>query len=146
MKQKSIITLVVILLIAGAISYGIIWWRKKPKAATVPVDPTAGSSGSSTVINTGTPALPKVQTYAWWINKVGHAKFPLGMSSIGVEVLKVQEVLNQKSVAKSLPKITEDGIWGFNTDTRFKLLFPGFSTVTQFLFITDFDLNKEILN
>ena len=144
MKQKSIITLIVILALAGAISYGIIWYRKRAlKSLPTVVEPgatvkTPGTSGTGY-------QLPKIETYAWWISKLGHAKFPLGMNSRGVEVLKVQEVLNQKSAAKGLPAITADGIWGFNTDTRFKLIFPSFSAVTQYLFITDFDPNKEIL-
>lgn len=151
MKQKSIITLIVILAIAGAISYGIIWYRKKYPTVPSTTDKKTDTGSSATTVNTGTNtgagyALPKIETYAWWINKIGHAKFPLGMSSVGVEVLKVQEVLNVKSVAKGLPKITEDGIWGFNTDTRFKLLYPNYSLVTLFQYTNDFDPDKETLS
>lgn len=151
MKQKTIITLVVILAIAGAISYGIIWYRKRQSAKTeteTGTNTNTNGTGSSTV-NTGSTGtgyqLPKIESYAWWINKIGHANFPLSVGSKGVEVLKVQEVLNTLGAAKGLAKITEDGIWGNNTQARFKLLFPQYSAVTQFMFITDFDPNREIL-
>lgn len=148
MKQKTIITLVIILVIAGAISYGIIWYRNKKNSSSTDEKPDGGSDSGTTVKVPGTGSgypLPKIETYAWWINKIGHAKFPLGMNSKGVEVLKVQEVLNAKGSAKGLSKITEDGIWGVNTDARFKQLFPNYTVVTQYMFITDFDPEGEIL-
>ena len=151
MKRNSIYTLIVILAVAGAISYGIIWYRKKKE--NTPDDATAAAATTpetKPAVNTAnTPGtgygLPKLNSYAWWITAVGRAKFPLGMNSKGVEVLKVQEVLNALSVTKGLGKITEDGIWGNNTESRFKTLFPGFSLVTQYMFINDFDKNSEII-
>jgi hypothetical protein len=147
MKRKTIITLVIILAITAAISYGIIWYRNKKGSTGSPTDAT-GTTGAPTTASgsKGTGyALPKIETYGWWTNKLGHAKFPLGMSSRGVEVLKVQEVLNTMGADRGLATITEDGIWGFNTDARFKILFPRYSVVTLYQFITDFDPNGEIL-
>jgi hypothetical protein len=152
MKQNSIITLVAILSIAGLISYGIIWYRKK-MASTGSATGTP-STGTATGINTGTGsatgtgyALPKINSYGWWTTKLGHANFPLGLGSRGVEVVKVQETLNVLTLAKRLndSPLTVDGIWGPLTDARFKKLFYGFNSVTQYMFITEFDKNGEIL-
>lgn len=146
MNRKSIITLSVLLAIAGAISYGIIWWRNK-KAGTLAV-PDAEPSITPIVIDTQVgSALPKIESYEWWINKLGHASFPLGMLSRGVEVVKVQEGLNILTKAKRLNagSIAVDGVWGNETDTRFKTLFLGFNQVSRYMFITDFDTNGDIL-
>ena len=145
MKQKSIISLAVILAIAGAISYAIIWFRKK-QAATVVTAPATDATKSTVVDSKTGYVLPKIETYGWWINKIGHAKFPLGMNSKGVEVLKVQEGLNSLTTTKRLnaSPIGVDGVWGFETDARFKILFSGNNLVTQYQFITDFDPNGDI--
>lgn len=150
MKRNSIVALVVILAIAGLISYGIIWYRKKTGASSngTNTDTSASGSNSSGIkINTGPlVSTPKINSYAWWIKAIGHAKFPLGMNSKGVEVLKVQECLNVLTTAKRLnaSAIEEDGIWGFETDSRFKILFPSISGVSQAMFISTFDTNGDI--
>lgn len=136
----------VILAFAGLISYGIIWYRNKKSGSTPEIKTDASATP---IVNVYQPVstLPKVQSYAWWINKIGRSSFPLGMSSVGVEVVKVQEVLNSLSIAKKLgaSALEVDGKWGINTDTRFKTLFPGFNQVSQYLFISEFDKNAEIL-
>lgn len=145
MNRKAIITLAVLLGIAGAISYAIIWFRNR-KASPSPSVGGEPATNNDTTKPVGTGyALPKVQSYAWWTNKLGHAKFPLGLGSKGVEVLKVQEVLNTKKLPAGGGKIAEDGAWGAKTEARFKQWYPQYSAVTQFQFITDFDPNREIL-
>ncbi|MDP3914387.1 MAG: hypothetical protein Q8R96_11710 [Bacteroidota bacterium] len=148
MKQKTIITLVAILAIAGAISYGIIWYRnKKALASIAPVTPATGTQTTGTPVTGTGYGLPPINSYAWWLNKLGHASFPLGRGSVGVEVYKVQEEMNKMVIARKLTAgaITEDGIFGSKTEGRFALLFPGYSVITQFMFINEFDKNKEIL-
>ena len=153
MKKNVFITIVIILLLTGAISYLIIWWRNKKNAATGSEtnDQTKpNQSTTGTIINTG-PLVPTStipSSYTWWENKLGHASFPLGMGSKGVEVVKVQEVLNKKAKEKTswgLSPIAVDGIWGNETNTRFKLFYPGYNLVTQYMFITEFDPAGEIL-
>ncbi len=152
MKKNVFITIMIILLITGGISYLIIWWRNKKNAAAGSETETDATTGTQTdpVINTG--ALKQTQqipsSYIWWENNIGHAKFPLGNGSKGVEVVKVQEVLNQKAKEKTswgLSTIAVDGKWGNETNTRFKLFFPGYSLVTQYMFMHEFDPNGEIL-
>lgn len=149
MKRTTIITLVVILALAGLISYGIIWYRKKASAGSA-TDPT-DKTGNETKLNTGTNSgtgfpLPVVNSYGWWINKLGHAQFPVGMGSRGVEVLKIQEVLNTKGAAAGMAKIAEDGIWGNETETRFKAIYPQYSLVTLFMYTTEFDPEGETIS
>ena len=145
MKQKSIISLAVILAIAGAISYGIIWFRKR-QAANPATTPATDATKSTVIDSKVGYALPKIETYGWWTTKLGHASFPLGMLSHGVEVVKIQEVLNSLSITKKLgaAAITVDGVWGNETDRRFIALFPNNNQVSQYMFITDFDTNGEI--
>ena len=145
MKQKSIISLAVILAIAGAISYAIIWFRKR-QAAAIATKPATDANKSTVTDSKVGYALPKIETYGWWINKIGHAKFPLGINSRGVEVLKVQEVLNVLTASRRLnaSPITVDGVWGLETDKRFKLLFKGVNLVPLYMFIKDFDPNGDI--
>jgi hypothetical protein len=163
MKKNIFFTIMIILLITGGISYLIIWWRNKKNAdggSAKEQDVTTGSQTNGTVINTGplkpvnTEAIFNGSTAsggvstskATWIKKIGHASFPLGNGSKGVEVVYVQEFLNRKATEKTswgLSPIAVDGIWGNETDTRFKLFYPGFNLVTQYMFITEF--NGEIL-
>lgn len=141
MKRNTIITLAVLLAAAGLISYGIIWLRKKASGTVVsPADKPAADTTS--VNNPGAGyQVPAIQSEIWWINKLGHASFPIGMNSRGIEVLKIQHTMNLMTVNDKIdaPKIAEDGIWGFETDARFKLLFPAYQLVTQYQYMTTFD-------
>ncbi len=149
MKQNTIIRIVIILGIAAAISYGIIWYRKRQAAAGTAPGSSPANADPATTLQTGATGtgypLPEIHTYDWWIKKVGHAQFPLTMSSKGVEVVKVQEVLNEQSAKKGLSPITVDGIWGFNTNARVKLIYPEFGDIPQTVFAIYFDPNREIL-
>lgn len=150
MKSKSLIIFFAILLLTGGAAYGIIWFRNRKNAGggsgSQDLDNNSGTGGAST-INTGNqnPVAPLTNTYDWWIKKLGFAGFPLKMNSRGVEVLKLQQELNRLSAGKSWGTIAEDGIWGFNTQTRFKLLFPEMNEVPKTYFAIYFDPQGEIL-
>lgn len=168
MKRNIFLTIVIILLITGGISYLVIWYRNKKNAAAG-ADPnqtvsTGNQYSSNTTINTGplkptntesiwagakaSSGVPTTGKYDTWTAKLGHATFPLGNGSKGVEVVKVQEELNAIAASKPVlgfSTIDVDGIWGPKTDARFKALFPGYNSVTLGMFITEFDKNGEIL-
>lgn len=159
MKKNSIITLLIILLVAGGLTYGIIWFmnRKKNVLQTGTNTGTGDNSNTepgsdsnnNTEIDTGNnESLPPINSYGWWENKLGRAGFPLKYGSKGVEVVKLQEELNLKSAQKpswGLSDIAVDGIWGSNTDTRFKLFYPGYSNISEYMFLLEFDPMMEIL-
>lgn len=136
MKRQSIITLVVILALAGAISYGIIWWRKRASAGSA-ANTTDNGSDSSNKVNTGTSvntgySLPKINSYAWYTTALGHAAFPLKKGSKGVEVVAVQERLNYLAGLKKItPELSTDGNWGAKTEERFKLLNPSADSISE---------------
>lgn len=163
MKRKTIIISVSVLAILGIVSYAIIWYRKKSSStatnsgsgsSTTTTTTAAGGSpgasagsGASVAVKTGSATLPAMNSYAWWLSKLGRAKFPLGYGSRGLEVYKVQEVLNKMVIAQKLNvgAIVTDGIWGPKTDARFKLLFPLYNQVSLYMYVNDFDPTRETL-
>ncbi len=155
MNKKTIITLIAILAVAGGITYGIIWYMNR-KNAGAPADQdedqgtgTGSGSGSGSIINPGTSKpLAGIDGYGWWENKLGRAGFPLKYGSKGVEVVRMQEELNRRSEAKvswDLSNIGVDGIWGPETNTRFKLFYPGLSSISEYFFLSEFDPMGESL-
>ncbi|MGD9930136.1 MAG: peptidoglycan-binding protein [Mangrovibacterium sp.] len=155
MKQKkTILILLGLLALAGGITYGIIRFTRKKEEETAAGTGTTTGTGSGTGSNTVTAStgsgysLPAIQSYTWWENKLGRAGFPLKYGSKGVEVVKLQEELNLMGDAKpalGLSPIAVDGIWGPETDTRFKQFFPGQTQVSEYLFRQEFDQMMEIL-
>lgn len=150
MKRKATITLIVILAVAGVISYGIIWYRKRTSTPSTGSGTAADKSNTSSTNKITVPgsgkALPGINSYGWWTNRLGHAQFPLGLNSKGVEVLKVQEVLNFQTVKQkiNLGKISEDGIWGPETQSRFKLIFPEYDNVNSLTFSLYIDPENQL--
>lgn len=157
MKRNVTITILILLLITGGISYLIIWWRNRKNSVTgsVPVDEEYTVVKTQEQTQNVKVTTPQSKTepfyvqgnYDWWINKLGHASFPLKYGSKGVEVLKMQETLNEKTQSKGLniSKIAEDGIWGPETTTRFNLLYPGITQVEKSMFSAEFDPMDEII-
>lgn len=149
-NKKALVTVSIMLVVAAIITYGIIWYRNR-KNATAGPDPATGDA-SSTTGNTQTTtsnatSLPAINSWEWWAQKLGYAGLPLKYGSRGVEVIVVQEMLNLYSAGKptwGLDDIAVDGIWGPETDTRFKLFYPGTNEVSKTLFKSDFDMLNQL--
>ena len=150
MNPKSILTLFIILLLTGGAAYGVIWFTSRKKTGgTGPgnLDPGTGNGPGTIDIGDNKQPLPKINSYGWWANKIGHASFPLKYGSRGVEVLKMQEGLNRMVRDKGWGSfdIARDGIWGQETQTRLNLLFPGTIEISEPFFAIYFDPEKEII-
>jgi len=153
MKQKkTIFILIGLLALSAGITYLIIRMKakKEAEAETLPEDGTSSGSSSKTTstVTAGSGSgysLPKIQSYSWWENKLGRAGFPLRYGSKGVEVVKLQEELNAISASKDMANISVDGVWGPETDTRLKSLFPNTSEIPQLMFSLYFDKMNEII-
>lgn len=145
--KKPIITLLIILGIAGAVSYAIIWWRKKSALTnsatgtpTTGTTATTGTTGTKPASSTSTGyQLASINSYAWYKTALGHASFPLKQGSKGVEVVAVQEVLNYLSQGKNLTSLLTDGKWGSKTQERFKLFNPNTNEITENQFYLIYD-------
>ncbi|MHA7109242.1 hypothetical protein ACRTDU_03900 [Sunxiuqinia elliptica] len=132
MKKNSLLLLVLLLIVASGITYGIIWLMNKSKSSGTGINSdTAGDDLQTDHTPTGQSG-----SYQSWIDKIGHASFPLKQGSLGVEVLKMQEEMNWQVAQKNwdVDPISEDGIWGINTQNRFKLLYPGYNQVDEGMF------------
>jgi len=155
MKQKkTIFILLGLLALSAGITYLIIRLKakKEAEAETLPGDGDSSGSSSKTTstVTAGNGSgsgysLPKIQSYTWWENKLGRAGFPLRYGSKGVEVVKLQEELNALSASKDMANISVDGVWGPETDTRLKSLFPNTSEIPQSMFSLYFDKMNEII-
>lgn len=152
-NKKTIYSVIILLVVAGAITAGIIWYRNRKEsdsesASGSDTSGTTTGSESGTTVSTGSASnLPAINSWAWWANKLGYAGFPLKLGSKGVEVVVVQQMLNMYLATKSnwaLSEIAVDGIWGSETETRFKLFYPGVSEVSKTLFKSDFDLLNQL--
>lgn len=135
MKTSSVLTLILILIITGGLAYGIIWYIGKDESD---LDENSGTGDNGNSLPNDNE--PSNNDYDWWVNKIGHASFPLKMGSRGIEVLKMQEEMNWQVAQKNwdVDPISEDGIWGLNTQNRFKLLYPGYDRVDEGMFAMAF--------
>lgn len=151
-NKKTLYSVIILLVVAAAITAGVIWFRNRktdgtPAGATDDIPSTGGTSttnsgGSASGSSSDSSPVPNINGYDWWIQKLGYAGFPLKNGSRGVEVVIVQDTLNFKTMASGwgLDNITVDGIWGPETESRFKLFFPGETEISRNEFKSEFDV------